>query len=388
VNLIYAMRRIHTYQNITVAIATLALMHCRQYYNPPANATGKSYLVIYGSVNTGADSTIITLTRTRNLTGSKPVPEPNAHLTVENDAGATIHLKELGNGRYGDNNLNLDQSKNYRLRIMTAEGKTYLSAFVPVKISPPIDSITWQKSDTGVSLFVSSHDPLNKTIYYRWNFVETWEFHTAWESFAHYNPVDSTIFFSGVGVPHICWPTAGSNDILIGSSAKLSSDIIYQQPIGIIPLNSEKLSFKYSVLVNQYALTKEEFSYWDELKRNTETTGSLFDQLPAEITGNVTCVTNPDEPVIGYVGAGSVSSKRIFIDSSEVQPWQFYEDCKALDTPYDKNITAKLILIDHYLPIKEISPGTSGSRIFYAYDYCVDCTARNGATNTKPSFWP
>jgi hypothetical protein len=44
----------------------------------------------------------------------------------------------------------------------------------------PIDSITWkQKLDSpnkAVTVFVHAHDPQNKTLFYRWDYVETWQY--------------------------------------------------------------------------------------------------------------------------------------------------------------------------------------------------------------------
>ncbi len=54
------------------------------------------------------------------------------------------------------------------------------------------------------------------------------------------------------------------------------------------------------------------------MKGNTENVGSIFGSQPNEITGNIHCVSNSSEPVIGYIGAGRSQHERIFISNSDM----------------------------------------------------------------------
>src|ERR1700759_270048 len=113
-----------------VTILLIAIMGCKKPYNPKSISSAPNYLVIEGVINTGADSTIIKLTHTINVTATtKPSPELGAVVTVENDQGKTFSLKEIGNGKYGLPPLNLGTGPNYRLRVKTLSGKEYLSEF-------------------------------------------------------------------------------------------------------------------------------------------------------------------------------------------------------------------------------------------------------------------
>ena len=46
--------------------------------------------------------------------------------------------------------------------------------------------------------------------------------------------------------------------------------------------------------------------------------GSLFDSQPSQLKGNIFNVTNPDEMVIGFVSAGTITEKRIYINNFEI----------------------------------------------------------------------
>ncbi len=363
----------------------LIMAACKQSYNPPSINSNKNYLVVEGFINTGPDSTVFTLSRTINLDSpTVPTPELGAQLIVEGGNGYSSPLTELGNGRYGANALNLDITQNYRLSISTSNGAKYLSDYTPVKSSPPIDSISWQLNNSGVSLYSNTHDPLNNTHYYRWDYVETWEYHSAYYSNWHWDPNTSSMFM-GAAYPHICWSSDLSNNIIIASSAKLSSDVIYQAPITVVPLNSEKLSVRYSVLLRQYALTTDEYNYWQALQASTERTGSLFDQQPSQITGNIKCISNPKDLAIGYVGVGSVAELRIFITNNQVLPWNYFQDCPELAFALNPD-SLKSAIGEGLVPIGQEFKGSAFVGYNFSYPACVDCTL-NGGTTAIPSFW-
>ncbi len=83
-------------------------------------------------------------------------------------------------------------------------------------------------------------------------------------------------------------------------------------------------------MVKQYALSLEAYSFYTNLKKNTEQLGSIFDALPSEIEGNIHSDNNPSEPVIGYITVGSTTSQRIFVDKRLLPDWAttpFYTNC-------------------------------------------------------------
>ena len=168
-----------------IAHALLLFSSCKKPYAPPVVASGPSVLVVEGTINTGADSTIIHLTHTIPVSspaGTQSPPELNATVTVESDANATYMLSEMGNGYYASAGLNLSPANKYKLKIVTTGNKIYESDFVPVKNSPPIDSLSYQIQTKGLQLNVSTHDPSNNTRYYRWEYNETWIIHSKYAS--------------------------------------------------------------------------------------------------------------------------------------------------------------------------------------------------------------
>ena len=368
-------------------LLTVVFNSCKKPFSPKIIDNNNNLLVVEGFINTGADSTIFKLNRTVLLENQTTVnPETGATVNIESESNQVFLLKEEAKGVYASPALQLNPNSKYRLRIKTAKNSIYLSDFVEVKESPPIDEVGWKITNNGLQIYANTHDASNKTRYYRWEYTDTWIFHSRYQSFLMWNGTSLVARNNNI---YQCWGNQNSSTVILGSTAKLENDVIFQSPITLIGHHSEKLGLEYSILVKQYALTKEGYQFYEELKKNTETLGSIFDAQPSEIKGNIHNVDSPSEPVIGYISAGTVQKKRIFLTKQDLTP-AFYliSDCSPL---YFVTInrpdeyagffgSGEAIPID-YAP----SPGP-GLNIYTSDRRCADCTSRG--TNKKPSFWP
>jgi hypothetical protein len=379
-----------------VLIIVLLVFGCKKPYAPQVVASDNSYLVVEGIINSGSDSTIITLSRTTKL--DQKVQTNSVHgatVTVENDQNFSFALNEDQTGRYVSPNLNLDNTRKYRLRIKTSDNQEYLSDFVSPKEAPPIDSIGYEVKNDGLDIYVNAHDGSNNTRYYRWEFIETWKFTARYPSSFVTNGKDIVLRTSAQQV-FGCFGNDASSVILLGSTAKLDQDVIFQSPITSISSTSEKVMTKYSILLKQYALTKEAFSFWESLKKNTEQLGSIFDAQPSQLKGNIHNINNANEPVIGYISAGTIQKKRIFIDNGVLpRDWvrTYPYDCQ-LDSalychgsPCSYEVALYLVPIgSNQIPVGAILSKFSPATIGFSYSSreCVDCTIRG---TTQPDFW-
>jgi hypothetical protein len=360
---------------------------CKEKYDIKLTSSAQSVLVVDGNLNSGIGETSIRLSRSVPKNDIAVInPEANDLVTVEGSDNSIQTLVSSGDGFYNNPQLNMQSGTQYRLRIKTTDGRTYLSDFVEVKNNPPIDSISWKRTNDGVTIYANTHDPQNNTWYYRWEYAETYEFHSRYNSKYKWLPATNEVVPRDPSESvYICWRTNLSTDILLGSSSKLQSDLIFEKPLEFIPAGSEKLSIRYSMLVKQYSLTKEAYNYLEVMKKNTESIGSIFGELPAELSGNIHCLSNSTEQVIGYITICPVQQTRIFISNSELPDWNFQMPCREVlvaNNPDSFKINYySLVPIDAYY-------GSSPNIIaYYSSEIeCVDCVSRGGTT-VKPSFW-
>lgn len=367
-------------------ILLLAMLQwrCIETYVSPYKSPATGYLVVEGYV-TGNGPTYFRLTRTIALPGDSLIPVVlGADLQIEGNDNSIFPFTETGNGYYVLPSIGMNTATRYRLRISNVNGESYVSDFVPFKPTPPIDSLNWMVVDTGVDIYVSAHDPGGNTRYYQWKVIETWEYTSA-EGSGWIFQGDSLAVRPTSAQIYYCYRTDSSANILVGSSAKLAQDVIYEAPVITIPDNDQRLGIEYSALVSQYSLTDSAFQYLTELKGNTEQLGSVFDPMPTQLTGNIHCIGNSSEPVIGYISAGTVQQQRIFINRLQVPNWLYFPECADPNKTFVTKVDTMTFYFDylHYIPISVPNTGvvTAGEA------YCVDCRLQGGTTQ-KPAFMP
>lgn len=371
---------------------------CLDPYAPPVSDTDVNILVVDGFLDTREGSATVTLSKAvpiSSTTGS--TGEPNATVTLLDDSGSSFPLSDEGSGHYRVTGVPVKPDAKYRIHIRTQFGSEYQSDLMGIYQTPPIDSVTWTTDDDQVIIRVNAHDPSNNTKYFRWTYNETWAYHAA--VLSQYKVVgrqyvdrqfNEMIFY--------CWNTQPSTNIIIGSTQRLSENIISQAPVAYIPKHSQKLSMKYSILVTQRGLGEEEYTYLDQLRKTTESVGGLFDPQPSQVPGNISRL-DPSSPLaIGFFGVGNTVKQRIFISTTDL-PRSFQGEyplagCYPPDTmcvissSAIKNCTLTAQdLTDATMLGSAIYSGISLVGITLTTPNCADCRLQGGVL-TKPDFWP
>jgi hypothetical protein len=378
---------------------------CRKPYLPAIVAANNNYLVVEGVLNSGTDSTFVKLTRTVKLADSASyTPELNATVTVQGNNNTSYPLQSLGGGLYAAPALGLSTNIQYRLTIQTSNGEQYLSDYVQAKDTPDIDSISFVGNPGGIQFYVNSHDPNNNTKYYRWDFEATYGYISFFQSYFKVGSDGYPLLRKDSSdMIYECYKTIQSQQILLGTSAKLAKDVINKQPIDYVPQSSGLISHGYSLLLRQYALTPTAYDYWQNLKKNTEQIGSIFDAQPSEIQGNIHCVTHPAEPVVGFISASSIKTKRIYVDgrnTGSYEPWYIPPPndltCTVNFIPVNPEATFKTrlgaaVARGDTVLINSVEDEMTGATVAYSYGWigCIDCRVKAPfGNNVRPVFWP
>jgi hypothetical protein len=337
-------------------------------------------LVVEGLITDQPVVNTIKLTRSLPLgTKIKADPVTGCTITISDNTGNIFSLKENSPGTYETNPSTFRgiEGRIYTLNIKSGN-HTYSSYPVEMIHVPPIDSVYYEKKILSESsaiiekdaaqVYVDTHDPTNQCKYYRWEYMETWEFRL---------PYNEKV------VPNNrCWISNNSEDINIKTTSLLTEDRIKRYPINFISNQTDRLNEKYSILVNQYSLTQEEFSYWEKLQRLSEQTGGLYDKIPSAVPSNIFCIDDPTENVVGYFSVSAASSKRIFIKDHFAGLVNLYTNCIG-DTIFggapipDLNINV-WIIIEHPIPPPNYN-------IITYEKGCADCTVRG--TKIEPEYW-
>ena len=368
-----------------VSFFVIFLTGCVEPYQPAVEKSSQHVLVVDGFINTTTSSASVHLTRTKPIDDKTFTSEQKAKVLVEEESGNTYPLAEVSPGQYEAKALPVVSSKRYRLKVTTADAKEFASAFVRLQQVPAIDSVSWTPSPEGLSVNVSTHDPTNNTQYYLWKTEETWRYRAAYRSEFRFKGT-TVVNRTSSELIYDCWRSANSSKILIATTSHLGEDRVSEFQLVFIPKNSRKILLRYSILVKQFGLDKDAFEYWRQLQKTTENLGGLFDPLPGQTQGNISCTSVPEEPVLGYFSGGSISEKRIFIDLYDLPKYLYGSalrpDCKADSIPNEQ----LSVVNGSFNLVAPIYRGLAVIGYTAATFECSDCRLEGG-TLTKPDFW-
>jgi hypothetical protein len=383
---------------VTIGIVYCLAGGCVKPYTPKVNSPATGYLVVEGNINNGAVPTQIILSRSEALSDTATeIFENNASVVLEGSDG-TMFTASGNGGIYQFDSLALDPAKTYRLDIHTADGSEYQSDYVPVIPNPPIDSVNALQKTDGVHFFINAHNPAGDTRYYQWSYAETWEYTAAENSELEFDAAtDSVVDRPPADQIYNCWKQDSSTTLILFSTTKLAQDLVYEFPLITIPEGDWRLSVEYSLAVHQYGLSEGAYNYLREMQASTENLGSIFDPLPTGLKGNIHCLNQPSQTVVGYVNVSSEQSVRIFtnrpsywpyinvcteaIDTiPDIKPWYTWYYSLVPPNPPDPSIPQPKGL---YIPLYNVGFDLGwGSNLLE----CADCRYQGGTT-TEPPFW-
>jgi hypothetical protein len=371
-------------------ILIVLVVGCLEPYEPPTTKNNIRMLVVDAFLNTTQGIMEVKLSYTTPLTSNVPPPKVDfATVELQDDEGRSIPLFWMGGGRYQIQGTITRPDKTYRIYIRTETNKEYVSDFIVIKHTPPIDEINYSIDGDDLEINVNTHDPSGNSRYYRWTYVETWVYRSNYPS--------AWVLPPGAAEPrlrepsediNVCWRSDTLKQIIVGSTSHLSEDVVSNFNLIKIRGGALKLSERYSVLVQQQTLPLDAYNYYLSLQKSTESLGGLFDPQPSQLEGNIHSLNDPDEQVIGFFSGGEVSEKRIFIDKDDL-PQGFPKYLRPL-CPMDT------------IPVAEVRGVTDPDALIYAVypmgfpviigyttaeKPCIDCRKFAGGVTTKPYFW-
>jgi hypothetical protein len=354
----------------------------------------ENMLVVEGHISNINKPQQIRLSRASALNEKTLTGESGADVVVENGAGEKMLFHEVRSGIYESVSFAGVVGETYNVHITTSNGRKYKSEQVVLKAVPPIGKISAEfvtSPERGIKISIDTEDPLNSTHYYRWDYVETYEVHTPYPSNYWVPPGTDSAVWRFDRVDH-CWPSDTLREVLIRSTRTQDQDKVIAFPLRFIPEDSYIFRVKYSMLVQQYALSESAYNYWEITKTFNETQGSLADVQPGTIKSNIVGVTDPKETVLGYFDASAIDEKRVFFDYNDFKD-AGYERPEFRSSCYE--LTPIYVVVTEIGPYMELHGNdyaiwdaigfwpTGQLELFPLW--CCDCS--DMGPTVKPSFW-
>lgn len=339
----------------------------------------KELLVVEGMITDQLVSNKISLSKSLPL--GKPLVRKtvrNAIVTLRDDRGVLTTLKEVKAGVYATD------STKFRGRIggkyslgIKISNSIYSTDYIELKPVPQINELDYQKVTftdpqnpdfigEGVKIYLDTNDPKKECLFYRWDYVETYEYRVPFEV-----------------ANKVCWVTERSDRIMIKNTSIYNQARVSDYLVNVISNSSDKLKERYSILVKQYSLNETEYDFWERVQNISQNVGSLYDITPMAIPSNIRCTTNPSETVLGYFSVSAVSQKRLFIKDNFQGLPGFFTYC-ATDTLIGRLPATGLN--SSYWVLEDYGNESPPYWVVTTYRECADCTTRG--TNIRPDFWP
>jgi len=283
----------------------------------------------------------------------------------------------------------LGVGKSYSVQVTTPSNSVYASDYDTLLSCPPVDSVyyfqevsggedpddVWQ----GLQFYNDVRGFEGGVRNYRWKAIATWEYHSpsAW----------NYLWYQGIVRPKLvdsvatCYLTETIQTVYAASTRLLSENNIYRNKLHYVSDQTPRLAELYSLLVEQYSLTDQAYTYWEKLAAQSANSASLYETQPSSSQGNIYNVNVSTEKVLGCFYATQIQDKRIFVDEKDLDFAVSSYTC-VLDTLLDNS----KFLYDKYYYLFSLNPLGPGPPWMGGPRNCFECTLRGGV-NEVPDFW-
>ncbi len=376
---------------IAVVIFPLILLNlgsCIEEYVPRINGKDANKIFIFGQVQDVEGYQYVKISTTASINDPKDIPFSGCQVQIIDNKLNIYNLNEFKDGEYRVwiAKENLVVGTFFGLRVITPDGEVIVSGFDPMPQCPTVDSIYYERKNKptqfpdsviqGIQFYVDFDATGNFSNFYKWEIEETWEHHAALP--VNYYWDGNQIINAHTDYSHfVCWTTKNVPELFIFSTEKLTQKKIRKQPIHFVDNTSQRLTYGYSILLQQVALNKDNYAFWEQIKLNNDI-GGLYGRQPINISGNLRSETYPYKKILGIFQVVSIQTKRIFIKHVPYIDLT-YPFCQLPDLRFSPTVKPPLPKRVMYFfgegPFWEIDPA------------CVLCNYFEGST-IKPDFWP
>ena len=382
-----------TYRKLTVIIICVVFItqSCIYEFNTKTGSY-ENCLVIYGMITTENGPHEITIRKTYSLVNHGSSLVAGAKVSLSDDKGNTIPLTEDSISRYYTPKTFAGQvGTKYRLNIELQEGKQYESDYVKLLDVPGIselkaEHLTKQSTATdkeveGFQFYITTEQANSEQKYYKWEIIDDSEYHLAFIFNSYWDGHSLT----DVSISNRCYSQSHLKDISIATTDNFQTNCLINYPLCFTP-KSWKFKYGYGINVRQYALSEFSYNFWK---------GALEDNLPDplnskqpyQLTGNLKCISNPNEPVYGIFEASAVKSKGFKIKNL------YYSIDTQREIPVCKYARVVSNSIDDlrgwypgYIGVPESPPPLWTGYVLMTDKNCVFCE-NSGGTPIRPDYW-
>lgn len=390
---------------------------CVEEYWPELNTEAGQLLVVDGKISNFPGPYTVKLSYSSSINQEVENPTTLAQVSLVDNLGNTENLVEISPGNYSSSASGMQGiiGRSYKLKIQLSNGKKYESDFEELKPTVEIENLAVEESvqlaendletdQEGYQFYINTKLASSTKTFFYWEIEETYEYHSDYRIIflyrgrrypvTQYNPYglakvinEDTLFY--------CWKTQPVPERFSYSTEYLSSPIIKNLPLHFIPFTDERLRYKYSILVNQYSISENAYTFLDQLNKQNNSEDALFTTQPFQIRGNIKNLDDSNEAVMGYfmVASGTKSNHLLTKAPSHIRYTSTlsFADTSSLKIKNVLNTTlaASYPIYFTYVYFPDPNDPMAEADEVTAYverQECIDCQ-KKGGTAKKPDYW-
>jgi hypothetical protein len=277
--------------------------------------------------------------------------------------------------------------------IVRIDGEVYESTPTQLPQQIEIDEVKANRVDVdgenGVAITLSNQAETETPLYYRHDYTETFKFTSNFWTASDLIVVDGELLLvPKLREEYTCYRTQKSQDIILANTNTLSENSVSNLLLTFINSKDPRLSRRYSILVNQYSISRDAYTYFEILKELSGSDNVFAQSQPGFFAGNISNVNDPEEKIVGFFDVASVSTKRIYLNyedfyesESESERPSFVDISDCDERTGDVQTLISLVQLDS---VRWLFTSITGE-IFVVPRRCVDCNVFG--TNEVPDFW-
>ena len=306
---------------VLLAFTSLGLTACTEVIDLDTGRP-RQQLVIFGRVTDGLAGNEVRVSLT-SVEGLEPEPVDNAQVWLIEDGEILAEYTERSPGFY---RLNLPQDsartgRVYHIRVRAPGGSVYESTPTVMPAQVAIDSLYFEQgrleevvNEAGITVerrlanFKVDSEIVNpgQDFFLKWHLIEAYGF----QERIRVTPIPR--------VPCFITNEISGQQVRLFNGAKLRVPRIIGQPMSRVVID-RKFAFDYYFSVIQTTIDRDTHLYYERLNAVSSTQGSIFDQPPAPLPGNITNIDDPEEEVLGYFEVVRADTSRIRVRNTDLE---------------------------------------------------------------------
>ena len=376
--------------------ALAVVSSCIYPFEPDALPQG-GQLVVEGDIVLG-DISVIKLSAVDPIRGTAG-EQPRGDAYIEDDKGGVYRSTGPLGSTIRIDTREAPSDRKYRLRIDLSNpggewDASYATEWDIPQPEPEISAMEMTTDDENITFNVSMNAPEGASGCYRWDYELDWEYDAKY--YPAYMFVDGELIDlnkTPITYPyHTCYSHKESIETGLAIAKSLEGQRLYRHEFMEIPRTSTIVMKRLAVLMKARCISEDCYEYLNNLKENSDATGSLFTTIPSGMQGNVRSLDDTTHHAVGFVGVSRVKTKRTFfyVAPYHISRWRYGDDLFVPEINiFHPDLTSWYKA--GYLPVDDLGASgggesAMGGAVRWGPAECVDCRV-SGGTIEVPYFW-